>query len=269
MNINSGESVKFADNRIHLRTEAIMSFSKSFKYGVLSNKRPVAIFYTVVIVLYLTFIVISLFAPGGAISGMDMSSLIFLFVFGITSFKENFYMLLQNGVSRKNMFLGTVLSLLVISFFVAAVDTVLAQLLGLVPAEKFTIASLFQQLYGSTQYIDSSAFAVCIHEIAWCGMIKFAFASIGLFIGCAYYKMNALTKTLVSCGVPCFFLLGLPLIDLALTDIDIYGKLKEFLLFFFGFSDGVSSYQCVLCCLALSIVVSGITFLLLRKTSVK
>ncbi len=246
-----------------------MSFSKSFKYGVLANKKPVSIFYMVVSILYLVFIVTSFFTPGGAISGMDMASLIFLFVFGITSFKENFYMLLQNGVSRKNMFLGTVLSLFVISIFVAVADIVLALILGLVPDENFTITSFFQQLYGMTQYSNSSTFAVSCHEIVWNSMMKFTFACIGLFIGCAYYKMNSLLKTLVSCGVPCFFLLILPLIDLALPRIDIYGKLKDAFLFFFGFSDGVSSYQCVLCCLGLSIVVSGITFLMLRKTSVK
>ena len=261
--------MKLADNRIHLRTEAIMSFSKAFKYSVFSNKKPILGFYTVVVALYLVFIVTSFFISGGSISGMDMASLVFLFVFGITSFKENFYMLLQNGVSRKNMFLGTVLSLLVVSVFVAVADTVLVRSLGLVPAENFTLVSLFKQLYGMTQYSDSSAFAVSIHEIAWNSMMKFAFASIGLFIGCAYYKMNALTKTLVSCGVPCFFLLGLPLIDLAIPALDLYGKLKEAFLFFFGFSDGVSSYQCVLCCIALAVVVSGITFLMLRKTSVK
>lgn len=246
-----------------------MSFIKSFKYGVLANTRPVSIFYLVVLILYLTFITISLFAPGGSISGMDMASLVFLFVFGITSFKENFYMLLQNGVSRKNMFLGTVLSLLVVSIFVAVVDTTLAQMLGLVPDDKFTLSSLFQQLYGMSQYSGSSTFAVSCHEIAWNSMLKFAFACIGLFIGCAYYKMNALAKTLVSCGIPCFFLLGLPLIDLVLPNLDIYAKLKEVFRFFFGFSDGVSSYQCVLCCLGLAAIASAGTFLMLRKTSVK
>lgn len=246
-----------------------MSFTKSFKYGVLANTKPVSIFYMVVTLLYLVFIVTSIFAPGGSVSGMDMASLVFLFVFGITSFKENFYMLLQNGVSRKSMFLGTVLSLLVISIFVAIADTVLIVLIGLVPTETFTISSLFNQLYGMTQYSNSSVFAASVHEIAWNSMMKFALACIGLFIGCAYYKMSGLQKTLVSCGVPCFFLLGLPLIDLALPKLDLYAKIKEAFLFFFGFSDGVSSYQCVLCCLALSIVVSGITFLMLRKTSVK
>lgn len=257
------------NKHIHLRTEAIMSFTKSFKYSVLSNKKPILGFYTVVVALYLVFIVTSFFAPGGSISGMDMASLVFLFVFGITSFKENFYMLLQNGVSRKNMFLGTVLSLLVVSVFVAVTDTVLSELLGLVPTENFTLASLFKQLYGRTQYSNSSTFAVSIHEIAWNSMLKFALACIGLFIGCAYYKMSTLMKTLVSCSIPCFFLLILPLIDLALPRINIYAKLGEAFRFFFGFSDGVSSYQCVLCCLVLSIVVSGITFLMLRKTSVK
>ena len=261
--------MNLTNNRIHLRTEAIMSFIKSFKYSVFSNKKPILGFYAVVIALYLVFIVTSFFISGGSISGMDMASLVFLFVFGITSFKENFYMLLQNGVSRKNMFLGTVLSLLVVSVFVAVADTVLVRILGLIPADNFALVSLFEQLYGMTQYSDSSTFAVSIHEIAWNSMMKFAFASIGLFIGCAYYKMNALTKTLVSCGVPCFLLLGLPLIDLAIPALGLYGKLKEAFLFFFGFSDAVSSYQCVLCCLALSIVVSGITFLMLRKTSVK
>ena len=246
-----------------------MSFTKSFKYGVLANTKPVSIFYMVVTLLDLVFIVTSIFAPGGSVSGMDMASLVFLFVFGITSFKENFYMLLQNGVSRKSMFLGTVLSLLVISIFVAIADTVLIVLIGLVPTETFTISSLFNQLYGMTQYSNSSVFAASVHEIAWNSMMKFALACIGLFIGCAYYKMSGLQKTLVSCGVPCFFLLGLPLIDLALPKLDLYAKIKEAFLFFFGFSDGVSSYQCVLCCLALSIVVSGITFLMLRKTSVK
>ena len=246
-----------------------MSFIKSFKYSVFSNKKPILGFYAVVTALYLIFIITSFFAPGGSISGMDMASLIFLFVFGITSFKENFYMLLQNGVSRKNMFLGTVLSIFVISILVAVIDTALALILELAPTENFTLSSLFQQLYGMTQYSNSSTFAVCLHEIAWNSMMKFAFASIGLFIGCAYYKMSGLMKTLVSCGVPCFFLLVLPLIDLALPRIDIYGKLKDAFLFFFGFSDGVSSYQCVLCSFVLSIVVSGITFLMLRKTSVK
>ena len=274
MNIDFREDTPCA---LPLRLEAIMSFSKSLKYGVLSNKKPVGIFYLVVVSLYLLFIITSLFAREGAnasISGMDMASLVFLFVFGITSFKENFYMLLQNGVSRKNMFLGTVGSILIVSVFVAFVDVVLAMLLNLVPETNFTTSTIFEQLYAAAQYRESSELALYFHNFMWNSMMKFAFGCVGLFIGCGYYKMNGVQKTLVSCGIPVFFFLVLPLIDLIFPRFDVLTKLLDAIMFFFGFTDGTffggaNSYLCVLCCLGLAAVASAVTFLMLRKTSVK
>jgi len=251
-----------------------MSFIKSFKYSVLSNKKPILGFYTVVVALYLVFIVTSFFAPGGSISGMDMASLVFLFVFGITSFRENFYMLLQNGVSRKNMFLGTVGSILIISVFMTFVDVVLALLLNLVPETNFTTSTIFEQLYVAAQYSGSSELALYFHNFMWNSMMKFAFGCVGLFIGCGYYKMNGVQKTLVSCGIPVFFFLVIPLIDLIFPRFDVLTKLLDAIMFFFGFTDGTffggtNSYQCVLCCLGLAAAASAVTFLMLRKTSVK
>lgn len=76
---------------------------------------------------------------------LEINTLIYVGILGVLGFKEDFKMLIQNGFSRKYIFLATVSMFLFISGIMALVDTIVGNLLHHFPG---SYSSLFGGLYG-------------------------------------------------------------------------------------------------------------------------
>ena len=86
-------------------------------YQISEMKKPLLIYYAIIFFLLLasfltTEVFLHISANGTTINGIEISSMIFIFVCGLNSFKEPFRMFLQNGLSRKTLFLSYLCSLL-------------------------------------------------------------------------------------------------------------------------------------------------------------
>src|SRR5665647_391197 len=114
-----------------------MKGKSSIKYQLSEMKSPVAIFYFImfcILVLGFTFKTIGVVSINGSsvfsnsslsgpgFTGMEAVSAIFLFVCGLNSFKEFFRMLTQNGLSRKTIFAGRIITFLALCAGMAVID---------------------------------------------------------------------------------------------------------------------------------------------------
>ena len=78
-------------------------------------------------------------------NGLELNSMIYVGILGVFGFKEDFKMLIQNGFTRKYIFLATLSLFVFTSAIMAAVDTIVGNALHAVASGYF---SLFGGLYG-------------------------------------------------------------------------------------------------------------------------
>lgn len=91
-----------------------MNMKAAYRYQVTDNIKAILTYYITLNVVYLLAIsgvaVVVSYNNGtpvsGQFSGFEMSSIIFLFITGLCYFKDTFGMLLQNGISRKTLFIA-------------------------------------------------------------------------------------------------------------------------------------------------------------------
>lgn len=240
-----------------MKTKSIVKY---YLYEVI----PSFIVFYGIMLLALIATLIGYRLSGGKIytSGIELASIIFLFVLGLNLFKSQFYFLIQNGVSRKANLIGFIVSTFIVIIF-AIIDTFSSVIMhNLIGYESFynILYSSTAQSYGLIYILNSTLFLTVMYG---------ASLMLGYFITTLYYAMNKAMKIIVSVGVPVFLFIGLPIIEFFLN-VDIGGKIVYIILNMLGIYDGSTNILYpVLSCIAIYIVLSLFVYLLTRKISVK
>lgn len=248
-----------------------MNLKSSYKYQLSYVKGGAIAFYLIYLgVLIFNFCLAAVIINDGnmagtSVNGTEMPTTIFIFVLGICSFREPFYMLVQNGISRKTTFLSQSLVLLTLSGAMAIVSTITNMVIRLVFSSGFNI-SFFQMLYqmGSKIY-NTSTFAM---EMLFTFFIMFAFAMLGMLLAAAFYRSGKLGRILVAAGIPITLFMILPVVDVALFN----GEMMKKIILFIADIMGLTSKQPILGFItmtAVGLICSALTFLLVRKAPVK
>lgn len=242
-----------------------MNIKVSTKYQINEYIKSIKVFYLVVVLVMVFFgVLIAINSPSDFTSngGIEGSAMVFLFVLGLNSFKETFLMMLQNGVTRKSMFIGRLLTILATSAFMALVDRFLVNIAGLFNniSERFYISGMYEELF--TERSESLHIVVRNLEAILIAFFVYAAAMVaGYFITTAYYRMSKALKTAVSIGVPATILIILPILDTTVFEGKIVRVIGKFLEFAFG----ASPYNLILTCAIFFIIAAGLTWLLVRK----
>lgn len=240
-------------------------------------KKVVLIYYLVVAIVYgflllattdSGFIFTNIDSQGTtrvSISGIEMSAIIFLFVLGLNSFTEPFKMFLQNSLSRKTIFTSFVLVATCAGIGIGFINSIINLLLSGV--ERY--GTIFQLIYGS-RYADSpNSLAYYFEEFLWSSLIYISVLIIGFLLAALYYRLNRLLKYIISIGVPVFFLVGLPVLDVTLANGNIHKSILQSIIYSFGISNGFNPYYAVITFLILSIILCAISYLLIRRAVIK
>ncbi len=204
----------------------------AYRYQVSESYKSVIVFYCIIIAVYiLTFVAaLSFNRDGGSVSftgGMDIASIIFLFVLGLCSLKENFCMLSQNGLSRKTIFIGWLLTAISMAIFMALADRLIATVAGLVGStmQNYTAVNLFEMSY------KISGFPMYIANILFSFSLYLMIIMKGYFITNLFFRLSKIGKTLVAIIVPLFIFILYPALDFSMTG----GEITKFLI-------GVAAY---------------------------
>lgn len=242
-----------------------MNLKAAVKYQLWESKNSLIIFYGIISAIYalaLTSIALSS-NTSIRISGFELSSMIFIFVFGLNLFTDTFMMFLQNGISRGTLYKSLLATIVPVAAFMAAIDSINSNLANLVADYQ----SMFSQLYhlrysqgGGWQFLEGLLWYLTAYAMV--GMI-------GLFITTLYYRMGKKLKLLVSIGVPVLLVIVLPAVDTNFTNGAIFGAIAKFFAFAWGYQNGFNPYYSMVTCTVIAALFAGLTWLLVRKATIK
>lgn len=243
-----------------------MKLKSAVKYQLSDSVKPLFIFYSVIYAIIVCIFLLSRMKTDGKVSfgGIESASMVFIFIAGLNSFKSQFRMFLQNGLSRKTLFKSIVISMIYIALFMAVVDS----LNGVIAGNIMTYQPAFEQFYGQ-RYNNSGDLLKFLDGLIWFLSAYLFLAMAGLFITTLYYRMNKWQKLSVSVGVPIFFIIILPTVDQTITNGSIARGIKEFFSFAWGYQNGYNPYYSVLTCTVFSVMLGVLSYLLVKKAIAK
>lgn len=201
-----------------------MNTYPSFKYQLFSLKKTVIVYYMVILGMTLLFGGVGLIgfaASAGRVrfnvattNGISAVTAIMAFVTGCCSFKENFAMALQNGVSRRSLFLGRLSATGALCLALALCDeliTLFFALLGKLPLFRVEAISLMEQIYGP---VGGNWFLTALCAVAFTFFLLLAVSALGYFCTVLFYRLPTGGKVAVGVGAGFVFTFGVPILKM-------------------------------------------------------
>ena len=240
-----------------------MNVLKITKYQINEMKSSVLVYYLIILVI--ATILTSATAQqnvNASIGGLDFASIIFIFVSGITIFKQSYIFMQANNITRKRYFQGHLLSIFPVSAFIATVDIIINRITNI-----FTVHnSLFSQIYlRPDSFVRANP--NIINNFIWSFAALSLFAIIGYFVALVYYRSNTLIKIIVSM-TPLIIISILGYLN-RITNGGTAKVISDFFAFIWGFKHGYNPYIAIASMGIFFIIFSTLSYLLIRKAPVK
>jgi hypothetical protein len=169
-----------------------MHLKSAIKFQLAATKQGLGIFYSIIFLIYTTAIIIAKRYDVTVTSGTELSSMIFIFIVSIVSFKEFLQFSLQHGVARRDIVIGFICSMGILSLTMSVIDSTLSFILSSIMG--------YESMYNMA-YTQSSIF----QGIVWQAFLYWAVTSVGSFINLMYYRLSKIGRILVSVAVPISF----------------------------------------------------------------
>ena len=205
----------------------------------------------------------------GHTSGVEFSTVIFLFVMGLNSFKEDFYFAQANNISRVDYFKANVIAILPIGLAMSILDVIINRVYNLFVASptlydmsynNFTGANLIMEVW-----VQSNSIVTLFGTVTFLFAFYIASFAIGLLITIIYYKCNKIMKILVSLSPIAF----MTILGSVATKYPEFGdKLEIFIETILGLNTK-NAYMAVMTFICLFIIAMFFVYLLIRKVVVK
>lgn len=170
-----------------------MNTTTSFRLQLKEYRYAVIIFYIVIILLFSIFSATSSLSLGEKqmnISGLEASSVWFIFVCGMNSFRSNFLFHLQLGSTRKTLFKGWFCSAATVCLGMACFNLLLLLIMNFllnVPVGSPIFAIEIENV--PLRLLSGTIYYFCEY---------FLFISLGYLITCGFYRLSRTGKWIVS-----------------------------------------------------------------------
>lgn len=193
-----------------------MNFKSVYKYQVNQFKKPIMYFYLAIagILILIETIPALIYYDGHntlTIITFEFGSAFFLFAGGLNSYRDSFRGSLQNGVSRKTIWIGTVLSFLTISGVMAVIDTLIRLDFEILAGclDRVKIKGPYEILYIGRS-MENHIFQNTVEELFLNFCLYTAALAFGYFIIVGIYRMNTIARIIVPTGLIGLFFFVLP-----------------------------------------------------------
>ena len=222
------------------------------KYQLRDYRTAVLVFYLVLAAMIALTLGISGRMEGHA--SLSGGSFIFVFVIGLNCFKTSFRFAQANNLSRRVLYLATLLSLEGLAVIMGAVDVILDAVMDRLPI----YLGLFDQIYGKST----------VAKGLWTTASLIFASSLGWMITMIYYRSNTVWKVIVSLS-PAVVVPVLSIFN-RLTGGRLIHSLLSFLKWAFGFAgETPNPYPAVLTFLVGSALIWAVNVALLYRAPVK
>ena len=202
-------------------------------------------------------------------SGVEITTIIYIFVTGLVSFRDTFRMHLQNGMTRKSHFFGMAISALGFAGVAALADTVLGLIVkALLGRIGMPYISVFGMLYENT----SASLALplrALYTIVFLLAIYFMVFMGGYLISTLFFRLNKAGKVGFAISAPILVFWILPMVDVLFLSGQVTMFIIDVIKFALGLFDGERPYFAILFACAASIICGAGSFLLQRRAALK
>jgi hypothetical protein len=247
-----------------------MTSFKLAKYNIKSSLKSIMIFYLIFITVITSIVIINKISGGGiGSSGIEFSSVIFLFVLGLNSFKENFYFAQANNIPRVDYFKALAITIITIGLTMSVLDVIINRVYNsfiICPTLYDMSYNNLYDIYIYTQgWVQSNSIGTLLGTVTFLFAFYIAAFSIGLLITLIYYNCNKTMIILVSLSPIAVMAIYA---RLAFNDPMFGQNVANFIDNILGISTK-NSYTAVLTFICLFLIAMGFVYLLIRKAVVK
>jgi len=229
---------------------------KMSKYKLASSLKGIGIYYGIFSLVLILFVITSPKSIGTeyATSGLEFSTVIFIFIMAIDDFKSTFYFSQGNNVSRKSYLIGNLVYILTIAAILPIIDISLNRIYNLFVNSPmlYDMSYALKNIAGKA-VIDNSIFALFSNYLFLLSFYIFVYL-IGQLISTVFFKLKGISKIIFPILV----------IDLILMYIALPDKIIKDLLGINSFN----SFLAVMTFLSVDLILIGGEYLLLRKAEV-
>lgn len=240
---------------------------KITKMNIIDILKATSIFYCILLITLVGLFAIGAISNGNSsVSGLEFASMIFIFVCGLNSFKENFYFAQSNNVSRKSFISGIIVSAFPVAIFMSIIDLIINRVMNLFIVSPtiydmgYTAFINFDSVAINNEWIQINDFITIINTILL-SFVLYCFAYIlGIVINMIYFRCNAIMKIAVS-------VIGGGVLMICLSSDLNYGLfrvLKRAL--------GIKTqnvYLCILSCIVMFIILASCSYSLIKTAEIK
>ncbi|WP_370772238.1 hypothetical protein [Clostridium sp.] len=249
-----------------------MKSLKVAKMNMEAIRKSAIIYYCIFIFIIITMTVINTLLVGDVtMSGIEISTVIFLFVCGLNSFKSNFYFAKGNGISRKIFIKGLLISSIPIALVMSIIDIIINRINNIFIKNPTFYDMAYGNLVGiigdiyNGSWTQSNSLNTILNTILFQFSLCLLAYVVGIVINMIYYRSNKYIKVLVSV-IPVALIIFSG--NFSIRNPGLAMRVNEFLDYIFGFNP-VNVFACIITFLVLTVVLSGISFLLIRKAVIK
>ena len=246
-----------------------MKSLKIAKMNIEGIMKSAIIYYSIFVCVIIGLIAVS----GGrsSMSGVEFSTVIFIFVCGLNSFKSNFYFAKSNGISRKTFIKGLLISIIPIALVMSIIDIIINRINNIFIKNPTLYDMSYGNLLGDVGrihegvWIQSNSLATIFNTILFQFSLCLLAYVVGIVINMIYYRSNKYLKVLVSV-IPVVFIIFNA--NFSTKNPGLTMRINEFLDYIFGFNPS-NVFACITTFLVLVVILSGVAFLLIRKAIIK
>lgn len=248
-----------------------MRLKSIIKYNINNVKSAILIYYSIFITIGLALILLAKNSDGTITSsGVEMTSVIFIFITGLNFFKENFYFMKSSNVTRKEFLYGTAISMIPIVLIMSIIDIIINRIYNIFVVSPTNYDMIYTSLRGenwfsNNNWVQSNSIETLINTFIFQAAVYLVFFSLGFLLSIIYYKCNKLMKVVVSLS-PIALIMIFHVVGVAYPSLS--NKINNIITTIFGF-DSMNSYIAVLTCGVLYIILIAISRLLTKKTIIK
>lgn len=180
-----------------------MKLKSIYKYLVCQSGKSYLIFFGVILaIVHIGLLITVSLDSNGGIGGMEMATLTYMLVSGVLIYRESLMVSMQNGISRKTFFIGSILTFITISIIASAGDVVI-NLLGNTYEKNCNMVydSMYEQFFMKGIYDDNVMVTPALSEyfkiFLLDSVMYITVSTIGLAVSVIYYRLSKAMKIIV------------------------------------------------------------------------
>lgn len=235
-----------------------------YKYIMKNNLKSIFIFYIIMTaIIHIGFFICKLSnGSSGGIGGMEIATIFLLFSLVLCSYRETMNLSVQCGVSRKTVFISSLLAFITCGIITGTMDLLLSLLGNFYESRgTFTYDSMYEQTFMKVGVIPE--INDYIKVLLMCISVNTVALIISFLIGALNYRLSKTMKVIIPISIFVFIFVIFPIVDYTIFDMEITKQILKLLRWTFS-----SVYHTLVIAAVTISAALAMTYLFIRRVKI-